>query len=210
MAPAAHPVPYVITEGDEGVQINVGRRLAFAGAGFHLAGFSQAVAILKKLLTPRLTIAGIARSDWFKEQLDLADWGQVEALTKQHVAAIADREKITYAGWLPFADPTEIEGGVKGHLVRPKDIHLAQKICFTLGGGEAVFNLSQYLISADWLALAPEDLAADLLTTQIDFYQRLAGKELTLVYQLAGSLGQDQAEANLKVLKKLQPRLTNC
>ena len=39
---------YVITCGDEGVQINEGTRLGVVGSGFNLDGFSKVVKLLKK------------------------------------------------------------------------------------------------------------------------------------------------------------------
>ena len=62
---------------------------------------------------------------------------------------LADKNDLLYAGEFPFADPEELEHGVKGHMVRPRGIHIANKICFTVAGGEEVYNLGQYLISAD-------------------------------------------------------------
>ena len=71
---------YVITCGDEGVQVNEGTRLGFAGSGFKLAGFSAAVKILKELLgEEEIRIATHSECDWIKEQLDLSNWEQVEA-----------------------------------------------------------------------------------------------------------------------------------
>ena len=40
---------YVITCGDEGIQINEGTRLGILGAGFKMNGFPQVVKALKKL-----------------------------------------------------------------------------------------------------------------------------------------------------------------
>ena len=148
--------PYVITCGDEGVQINHGTRLAFAGSGYGLEGFSEAVKALKKLLKTEIRIASNQENDWFKAQLDLKDWEQVNASAQQQVEALADQEKLLYAGYLPFADPRKLKHDIKGHMVRPKRVHVANKICFTLGGGEQVYNLGCYRISADWAGSVPD------------------------------------------------------
>lgn len=194
---------YVITDGDEGVQINTGTRIAFAGAGFGLKGFGKAVKILQEKLDPKIRIASSGQSDWMKQQLDLDDWEQVNAMAQQKIQALADEHDLQYAGFLPFADPKELEFGIKGHMVRPKGIHLANKICFTLGGAEQTYNLGQYLISADWVSFASIKEVESLITPQIEFYQELAGKELSLIYQTGGRLGKDIAQANLKVLQDL-------
>lgn len=194
---------YVIADGDEGVQINTGTRLGFAGAGFQLEGFNEVVKILKKILNKDLRVAASAESDWFKKRLSLDDWEQVDAMAQQHLQALADQERILYAGFLPFADPQEINHGIKGHMVRPRGVHLANKICFTLGGGEQIYNLGQYLISADWVAEAKPTLAKKIILQQVEFYQKLAKTELKYVYQTGGALGKKTQEKNLAVLKKI-------
>jgi len=49
-------IPYVITCGDEGVQVNYGIRLAFAGAGLELPGFHDVVKLLKRSFGTKLRI----------------------------------------------------------------------------------------------------------------------------------------------------------
>jgi hypothetical protein len=195
---------YVITCGDEGVQINEGTRLAVVGSGFRVSGFSEVATIFKKLFGPDFFIASSEENDWIKKQLDLSNWEQVTASSQQHIEAVADREGITYAGFLPFSDPKQLVEGVKGHMVRPHGIHIANKISFTVGGGEQKYNLGNYVISADWVAEAPEELVKSFLTTQIEFYQSLAGKNpLTILVEEGGSLGESVAAANKAVLTKL-------
>lgn len=194
---------FVITDGDEGVQINEGVRFAVAGSGYKVPGFSQIVQALQGLLDKDLRIASTQNSAWMKQKLDLDDWEQVNALAQQHVQALADKENLLYAGYLPFADPKEIDYKIKGHLVRPVGMHLANKICFTLGGGEQHFNLGQYLISADWVSAVEQGVAQKAIQTQVDFYHELAGQDLKYTYQTKGKLGQDKAEENKAVLLKL-------
>jgi hypothetical protein len=193
----------VITDGDEGVQINEGVRLAVAGAGYELSGFSQIVAALKDLFKEEIRIAATQNSAWMKQHLDTEEWEQVNALSQQHIQALADKEDLLYAGYLPFDDPKEVDYKIKGHMVRPMGMHLANKICFTLGGGEQKFNLGQYLISADWVSDVPREVAEQAIQTQVDFYKELAGKDLNCIYQTGGKLGPAKAEQNRQVLEEM-------
>lgn len=203
MAGKKNTSPYVITCADEGVQINEGIRLGFAGAGLELDGFSDATKILKKLLKKDLCHAASAECDWIKKKLDLNEWEEVDAMAQQKIQSLSDKEKLLYAGFLPFADPQELNHGIKGHMVRPKGVHLANKICFTLGGGEQVYNLGQYLISADWVSQAKKDVAEVCIKQQVDFFQSLGKTELKFVYQINGVLGEEIAEKNKAVLEKM-------
>ena len=202
--------PLVIACGDEGVQINEGCRFAFVGAGFRLDGFEDALKALKKTLKnypisdKKLRIVANYENTWIKEQLDLNDWDETSASMQQKIEALADKNDLLYAGEFPFADPEELEHGVKGHMVRPRGIHIANKICFTVAGGEEVYNLGQYLISADWLAEADKETAEKVIKTQVDFYQKLSGNNpLTFIIQEEGPLGAEVAAANRKILESL-------
>ena len=203
MADKTNSIPFVITCTDEGVQINEGIRLGFAGAGFELEGFTEAVAVLKKILKADLYLAASSECAWIKQELNLDEWEEVDAMTQQHLQSLADREKIKYAGFLPFADPQELNYGVKGHMVRPHGVHLANKICFTFGGGEQTYNLGQFLISADWVSEADEKLVEKCIKKQVDFFQGLSKSNLKFVCQMKGVLGEEVAKKNQAVLKKL-------
>jgi len=61
---------YVITCGDEGVQINEGVRLGILGAGFNMAGFPQVVKVLKKLLGEDIRIVASAENEWIRNSLN--------------------------------------------------------------------------------------------------------------------------------------------
>lgn len=195
--------PYVITDGDEGVQVNIGTRFAFAGSGYGLEGFSEAVKILKKILDSKIRITSSQESDWIKNQLDLTDWGEINALAQKQIKLIADKEGLLYAGYLPFTDPRKLKYDIKGHMVRPKLVHVGNKICFSLGGGEQVYNLGCYRISADWVSKAPKKLVEKAILSQIKFYKKLSGMRLNLFYELGGDLGEKMAQKNLKMLKKI-------
>lgn len=195
---------YVITCGDEGVQINEGTRIGVVGAGFQLEGFSEVVIALKKTLGEDIRIAASEENDWLKEKLNLSNWEQVNASSQQHIEVVADKESLLYSGYLPFTDPRQLKHEVKGHMVRPHGIHIANKICFTVGGGEQTYNLGHYLISADWVAQADAKLVKKVLDEQIAFYTMLSGgKELPVVVEEAGHLGEEVAAKNKKVLEKL-------
>ncbi len=203
MANELNPQPYVITDGDEGVQINDGTRLGFGGAGFELEGFSEAVKILKKILTKKIRLTSSAQSAWMKEKLELEDWEQINATAQQKLQALAEQEDLMYAGFLPFEDPQEIKYGIKGHMVRPPGLHLANKICFTFGGGEKVYNLGQFLISADWVSDADPKLVEKCIMQQVEFYRGMTSAKLKLVYQTGGILGEEKALENKVVIEEL-------
>ncbi len=195
---------YVIACGDEGVQINEGTRLGFVGAGYNLEGFSKAVAILKKLFGLDIRIAANAECDWIKEQLNLSNWEQVEASSQQYIAALADKESLLYAGILPFSDPRPLNHEIKGHMVRPKGVHVANKVMFTLGGGEQKYNLGCFVISADWVAESDKKTVKAMMETQIAHYQKFAGASpLKFVFEMNGELGESVALANKAMLESV-------
>lgn len=200
---------YVITCGDEGVQINEGVRLAVVGAGLDLDGFSDIVTSLKKLLGMDLRIAASEENAWVKSKLKLDTWEQVNASGQQQIEALADREGLLYAGSLPFADPQELKHDIKGHMVRPHNIHIAMKIAFTLDGGEQKYHLGQFLISAEWVSELPFKQAQELIKTQVEHYQSLSGdNELAFTFQQGGELGEEVAAKNKAVLEKMGYTLT--
>lgn len=194
--------PLVITCGDEGVQINVGLRLGFVGAGFKLEGFDKIVPYLNKLFKRDIAICASEENDWVKKALELSDWNQTNASMQQHVEALADQLGLTYAGYLPFSDPRQLKAGVKGHMVRPHKVHIANKVSFTCGGGEQTYNLGNYVISAEWVHLADKKLAKSLIMQQVEFYQTLAGKtKLNYVFETEGELGEKVAAKNQKLVE---------
>lgn len=195
---------YVITCGDEGVQINEGVRLGVVGAGFRLEGFSDVVAAIKKVFGENIAIASSEENDWLKKQLDLKSWEQVNASAQQHIEAVADQEKLLYSGYLPFSDPKQLKHEVKGHMVRPHGVHIANAISFTCGGGEQTYHLGRFVISADWVAEADEKTVKSVLKTQIEFYEKLVGgQKLQREVELEGELGAEIAEKNKAILVKL-------
>lgn len=194
---------YVITCGDEGVQINEGTRVAVVGAGVNLDGFSDIAKVLKEQLGEDLAIAASEENDWLKKQLNLDNWEQVSATGQQKTEAIADQNGLLYSGILPFADPKELKHGVKGHMVRPKGIHIGTKVTFTLDGGEQKYHLGQFLISAEWVSELPYDQAEQLIKTQVEHYQSLVRGDLSFDVQRGGELGEELADKNQAVLEKM-------
>ncbi len=194
---------YVITDADEGVQINAGKRLGFAGAGLMLDGFDEVVTILKKQLGSSLRVVASSESDWAKQKLGLNQWEETDAFFQQHLQVLADKHQLLYSGFLPFADPQDLDHGIKGHMVRPKGMHLANKICFTLGGGEQTYNLGQFLISADWVGQAPIKLVEKIIKTQVKFYQSLVKEKLKSTFELKGHLEEKVVKQNLKMIEKV-------
>lgn len=195
---------YVITCGDEGVQINEGTRLGVVGSGFRLEGFDVIVKALQDVLGPDLTIASNEQNEWLKHHLDLDTWEQVDASSQQHIEALADQHGLKYAGYLPFTDPRKLKHEIKGHMVRPKNVHIANKISFTLGGGEQIYNLGNYVISADWVSAVPKKIAKELIKQQVDFYQKLIGDTPAIfVFEEDGEIDDAVTEKNKKVLSSL-------
>lgn len=194
---------YVLACGDEGVQLNEGVRLAVVGAGVKLDNFSVLVSALKQLVGESLVIAASEENDWIKQQFSLNTYEQANATMQQQVQVVADQNQLLYAGSLPFADPQDLDHGVRGHMVRPKGMHIANKICFTLAGGEQTYNLGQYLVSAEWVHLVDRAVAQRLIAQQVEFYQSLAGKKLQTVFETEGELGQEVALQNRQILQEL-------
>ncbi len=203
MAEKSNLPNFVISDADEGVQINEGTRLGFVGAGFKLDGFSEAVRILKKHLAKDIRIVSSSESDWLKQQLNLQEWEQVDAMSQQHIQALADEHDLLYGGFMPFADPQDVDHGIKGHMVRPHGVHLANKICFTFGGGEQEYNLGQYLISADWVFDANSKTVKKMMDVQIEFLKKISNTDLKFVCQMDGVLGEKIAQKNKTVMEKL-------
>ncbi len=196
-------MPFVITCGDEGVQLNEGTRLGIVGAGFRIESFPEVIKALSTVFDQKLYMAASEENDWVKKVLDLSEWDQVNASMQQHIEALADRVKMIYAGYIPFSDPKDLKEGVRGHMVRPHGIHVANKICFTLGGGEQKYNLGCYLISADWVAEAPLKVVKAVILEQVEFYKALAKKDLIIVFEEGGVLGEKVAQKNRKILEKI-------
>jgi len=194
---------YVITCGDEGIQINEGIRLGILGAGFKMNGFSQVVKALKKLLNKNIRIVANEENAWCKDHLNLDNWEQTNTDMQQQIKALAEKNKLAYAGNIPFADPKQLTHQIKGHMVRPHKIHIANKICFTLAGGEQTYHLGHYLISAEWVSKVDKKFAKKFLTTQIEFYKKQSKMDLQFVFETKGELGKEMAEKNQKVLENL-------
>ncbi|MFH1959183.1 MAG: hypothetical protein ABIJ22_02550 [Patescibacteria group bacterium] len=194
---------YVITCGDEGIQINIGTRLGILGSGFELTGFPQVVKVLKKLFGKDLRITANEENEWIKERLGLANWERTNDSMQQQIKALADEQKLLYAGLIPFTDPRQLKHEIKGHMVRPKKIHIANKICFTLAGGEQTYHLGHYLICAEWVSGVSKKVAKEFLTTQVEFYQKQAKMELPFVFEMDGELGEEVATTNKQVLEDL-------
>jgi hypothetical protein len=211
--------PLVLAAGDEGVQLNHGRRFAFAGAGFRLSHFEKVAAALQKTikdhfpveqLDRQLKLAASEENAWLKNRLELNDWDETNASMQQHLEALADQNKFHYVGILPFADPEELGADVKGHMVRPHNLHLANKICFTIAGGEETYNLGQYLISADWLAEFTKNgkknlaEAKEVLTQQVEHYKKLAkNDQLPTLIEDQGPLPSEIIEQNRQILAEI-------
>lgn len=200
---------YVITCGDEGIQINEGERLGILGAGFEMKGFSQVVAVLKKVLKQDLRIVANEENEWVKNNLKLGNWEQTSASMQQYVEALADKNDLLYSGLIPFTDPKQLKHDIKGHMVRPKGIHIANKICFTLAGGEQTYHLGHYLISAEWVSSVDKKLATEFINTQVEFYKKQAKMDLDFVFEADGELGEEVAAENQQVLESLGFKATN-
>lgn len=193
---------YVITCGDEGIQLNEGTRLGVVGSGVKFEHADKIIGYLKQLF-PDVFIVSSEENDWVRTQFQLNNWEQTNATFQQQVEVIADRNKVDYAGFLAFTDPKMIKEGVKGHLVRPKNIHIANSISFTLGGGEQKYHLGKFVISADWVHLAKPDFVKKALIEQIEYYKKLAKvDEIKILCEEEGSLDPEIIAKNKAMLEK--------
>ena len=197
--------PLVITAGDEGVQLNVGTRLGFIGSGFALPGFVAAIKVLKKIFKKRnLVLVSIQEDDWLAEKLQTHN----PNLYQETVAKVAKENKLIYVGQLDYGDPRDLEDGLtRGHLVRPPKIHVADRIIFTIGGGEQNFNLRKIVLSADYLFALSEAEAEEIITTQVEFYRQLLKKPLKFEIEEAGELEAEIKAKNKTILEKILQKL---
>lgn len=192
-------VPWVIASGDEGLQLNLGVRFAFVGSGYHAPHFKQALQALCQLAPAKqkLFLASMQEDDWLAQQLQTKN----PNLYQETLTQFAATHKLPYAGQFDYGDPRELaDGAVKGHLVRPPKIHVADRICLTIGGGEQTYNLRHFVISADFVSELKPKQAQELITAQIDFYRQLSGEDLPLTLETAGPLPADVKKANQQVL----------
>ena len=73
-------LPWVIACGDEGIQINYGRRLAFLGAGLKLTKFDQVLSAVRQMLEKcdtkdrQLRLVANEENAYIKEVLELNDF----------------------------------------------------------------------------------------------------------------------------------------
>ncbi|MBQ6438084.1 hypothetical protein IJJ12_01720 [bacterium] len=167
----------VITTGDEGVQLNAGRRFALAGAGVGLAHAEEAMDIIERESGQTVTLVSGEQDDFLAAQLANPNQHEYEAVTRTW----AQERGRAYAGQLLFGDPRELSAGVRGHLVRPAGVHVAEQIVLTIGGGESQFSLRSVVISADFASALAKDKLAEIIGTQINFYRQLLGQELSVV-----------------------------
>ena len=194
---------YVVTSVDEGIQLNSGVRLGFVGGGIDLPRFNEAIKILQEVLPleekQRIAVISSQEDQWQDDHLQSRN-----SLTiKDKYDELAAANDLYYAGHLDFGDPKVLLNDIKGHLVRPPKIHVADSIRFTCGGGEQVFNLRNYVISADWVFKADENLARELLAAQIDYCHMIAGRKLKFDYEIDGELDPKLAAINREFVEKI-------
>ena len=197
---------YVITGTDEGIQLNAGVRLGFAGAGLELAGFEMALQILKESLPlegAKITVLSSQEDKW----QDDAVGGRNQTAVREKFEDFAEKNGLEYLGHLDFGDPKPYSDEVKGHLVRPPKIHVADTVCLSCGGGEQVFNLRHYVLSADWLFKADQTKAKALLKKEFEYCQEVAGKKLKVDYEIAGDLDPKIAAINKEFAEKLMTEI---
>jgi len=196
-------MPYAITCGDEGVQINEGTRLGIVGAGFRVPHIEEIIRALKKELGEDLRVAASEENNWIKQQLDLSDWDQVNAMMEQHVEAMADRDGLQYSGMLPFTDPRQLKHDIKGHMVRPQGVHIATKISFTLAGGEQKYHLGCFVVSAEWVSAVSREVAEESIMTQVKFYRSLVKRPLQFVFEETGALDESVVAKNKALIEDI-------
>jgi len=183
---------WVIASSDEGLQLNEGRRLGFVGAGYDLPYMKQVLAVLEYDLGTRPLLVSAQEDDWLAAKLESKN----QAIYDEKLQDFAAGLGLEYAGQLDFGDPKDLSGGVRGHLVRPPKIHVAEQICLTVGGGEETYSLEQFVISADFAHGLDAELVTALIGSQIDFCQQLLGHPLKVVVSDKGPLSAALKTAN--------------
>ena len=192
--------PLVIATGDEGLQLNHGIRFAFAGSGYQLPYFDEALKILQKKLDQPLVLVSSQEDDWLAAELQSKN----PNLYQETLSKFAKKHGLKYVGQMDYGDPRDLDDQLtRGHLVRPQKIHVADHIRFTTGGGEQTFNLRHFVVSADFLADLDYQKAQAIINAQIEFYQELIGKKLKFTQENSGSLGEKAAAKNQAVLDKI-------
>jgi hypothetical protein len=185
--------PFVIASSDEGLQINYGRRLGFAGSGYNLPHFALAAAALCTIFSPSPVLTSMQEDDWLASQLKTKN----PNLYQETLQQFAKQHQLTYIGQFDYGDPRALDDNLtRGHIVRPQKIHVADQICFTLSGGEQVYNLRQLVISADYLhALTPAQAKA-IIVPQVTFYQQLLSRPLKFTFSTTGPLSPSLVAKN--------------
>lgn len=196
--------PLVIASSDEGLQLNFGVRFGFTGSGYGLPHFATAIKALAKKLPQPLVLASLQEDDWLAAQLQSKN----PNLYQETLANFAKKHALSYVGQFDYGDPRDLSDNLtRGHIVRPQKIHVADQICFTLGGGEQTFNLRQLIISADYLfALTPQQ-GLEILQPQIDFYRHLLGNKLKFTSETGGILAEKLVAQNQQKLTQILSQL---
>lgn len=196
--------PLVISSSDEGLQLNFGVRFGFTGSGYNLPHFSQAIQALQKKLPQPLVLASLQEDDWLAHQLSSKN----PNLYQETLAKFANKHGLDYVGQFDYGDPRDLNDNLtRGHIVRPQKIHVADQICFTLGGGEQTFNLRQIIISADYLfALTPKQ-GLEIIGEQVNFYRQLLGNKLKFTQETTGILAPSLVDKNQEKLQQILAKL---
>lgn len=193
---------YVISCGEEGVQLNEGTRLGIVGSGVSLKGADTVISYLKQMFDT-VYIAASEENAWIRAAFQLNTWEQANATYQQQAAVIADRNQVGYAGIFEFSDPKALSSEIKGHMVRPQKIHIANSISLTIGGGEQTYHLGHFVISADWVHLSDPTFVKEFLTEQIEHYKSLVNmKDIKITIEEAGTLDPEIIQKNKDILAK--------
>lgn len=194
---------YVIACGDEGVQLNQGTRLGMLGSGVKLPHADVVIGYLSTLF-PEVYLAASAENSWIRQEFSLDTFEQADATYQQQAEVIADKTKVPYIGFLEFSDPRVLKNEIKGHMVRPKGIHIANGISITIGGGEQTYHLGHFVISAEWLHLADKKVAKEVLEAQINYYKKLVNMpDMKITIEEAGELDPKVIAKNKAMLTKI-------
>ncbi|MBQ6449864.1 hypothetical protein IJJ08_03090 [bacterium] len=192
-------VPLVITSGDEGLQLNSGCRLGFVGSGFQLSHFESALKVLRQLFASSLCLASAQEDDWLERQLQSRN----QSFFAEKLTAFAQQQGLAYVGQFDYGDPKDLEAGVRGHLVRPPKIHVAEGITLTIGGGEQTYSLERCVICADFAHGLDLPVLRELMISQIDFYREIVGAHLPVSVSDEGNLSPELKLANRQALSPI-------
>ena len=197
---------YVISSCDEGLQLNQGIKIGFVGAGFGINQLDLILPALEDVLQQQLIVVSSQDDDLHIKHVPNVKKQRI--FINEKFVFFAKKHNLLYAGHLDFKEPQNLKYEVRGHMVRPEGVHVAQNICFTLGGGEQIYSLANFVLSAEWISSVDFDLAFKIMKEQVDFIKKISFNKLNLIFQKDGLLSDELKMKNEKIIEKIIQKLS--